>query len=163
MPQPIRLIIAGLDVQEVEDGIRKPILYFQPTPGLPGHEKPAMVLNQTNANMVKLHLGSETNDWIGKQVGLWTDPTIEFKGQLVKGLRIKMPKVEPSFDAQSNANASTAGAGAGALQTQGNRTYPAATEPSTYQQGQDAGLTKEFTQEVQPQVNNDFPGWDEEK
>lgn len=52
-------------------------------------DKP-MVLNSTNIQLLAKACGSdETDDWIGKQVIVYTDPNVSYGGKLVGGLRIK--------------------------------------------------------------------------
>ena len=49
-----------------------------------------MIVNPTNWDLVELFLGSEdTDNWIGKTLLLWSDPTISYKGKLTGGLRFK--------------------------------------------------------------------------
>lgn len=51
-----------------------------------------MVLNTTNAQLIALVTGSEeTNDWIGKKITLYNDPTISFGGRLTGGIRVQVP------------------------------------------------------------------------
>lgn len=61
----------------------KPVMYF--------HElKKGMVLNKTNANLLVHYLGSDdTQAWIGKQVILFDDPSVQFKGELTGGIRVR--------------------------------------------------------------------------
>ncbi len=52
-------------------------------------EKP-MVLNSTNAQLCAQALGSEeTDDWIGKQIVLYDDPSVSYGGKLVGGIRVR--------------------------------------------------------------------------
>jgi len=63
-----------------------------------GPVKP-MVLNKTNAQLIAHVLGSqETDDWIGKTVTLYNDPTISFAGKLTGGIRVmvQQPQTQPS-------------------------------------------------------------------
>jgi hypothetical protein len=55
-------------------------------------EKP-MVLNSTNAQLIAKILGSdETDNWLGKKIVLFNDPSISFGGKLVGGIRVRAPK-----------------------------------------------------------------------
>lgn len=55
-------------------------------------EKP-LVLNITNMNLMASITGSDnSDDWIGKTVVLYDDPTIQYQGKLVGGIRIRAPK-----------------------------------------------------------------------
>ncbi len=52
-------------------------------------DKP-MVLNSTNIQLMEKACGSDdTDDWIGKEIIVYTDPNVSFGGELVGGLRIK--------------------------------------------------------------------------
>jgi hypothetical protein len=56
------------------------------------YEKP-MTLNTTNAQLIAMALGSdETEEWIGKQIVVYNDPTVAMKGKLVGGLRVRASK-----------------------------------------------------------------------
>lgn len=58
-------------------------------------DKP-LVLNSTNAQLCAKALGSEdTEDWTGRKIVLYTDPTIQFQGKVVGGIRIRAVKVKP--------------------------------------------------------------------
>ena len=49
-----------------------------------------MIVNVTNWNLLQNYLGSgDSDDWIGKSILLWNDPTVMFKGEMVGGLRVK--------------------------------------------------------------------------
>lgn len=50
----------------------------------------AMVLNTTNINALAKACGSDdTDDWAGKEVIVYVDPTIAYGGKIVGGLRIR--------------------------------------------------------------------------
>ena len=56
-------------------------------------EKP-MVLNSTNIQLMAQACDSEdSDDWIGRQVIVYSDPNVAYAGKLVGGLRIKKHKV----------------------------------------------------------------------
>lgn len=56
-------------------------------------DKP-MVLNTTNIQlMAKACSSDNTDDWIGKEIIVYTDPNVSFGGELVGGLRIKKAQV----------------------------------------------------------------------
>lgn len=49
-----------------------------------------MVMNSTNLQLCAQALGTdETNDWIGKQIVLYNDQTVQFQGKLIGGIRIR--------------------------------------------------------------------------
>jgi hypothetical protein len=52
-------------------------------------EKP-MVLNTTNAQLCEKFLNSDdTDDWTGKQIVIYDDPSVSFGGKPVGGIRVK--------------------------------------------------------------------------
>lgn len=52
-------------------------------------DKP-MTLNSTNGQIIAALLGSpESDDWAGKKIQLYRDPTISFAGKLVGGIRVR--------------------------------------------------------------------------
>ena len=61
-------------------------------------QKP-LVLNKTNINRLEAACKSDnTDDWTGKQVVLFTDPSVEFGGKLVGGIRVRAPKGQAPDD-----------------------------------------------------------------
>ncbi len=48
-----------------------------------------LVLNKTNGKMLIRKLGDETEDWIGKQIELYTTE-VEFQGETQLGIRIRL-------------------------------------------------------------------------
>lgn len=58
-------------------------------------DKP-MVLNSTNIHVAARVFGSEeTDDWKGKEIVLYTDPSVSFGGQVVGGLRFRGQEKAP--------------------------------------------------------------------
>ncbi len=56
-------------------------------------EKP-MVLNQINMQLIAQITGStRTENWAGKQIVIYNDPTVSFGGRVTGGLRVRAPKV----------------------------------------------------------------------
>ncbi len=53
-----------------------------------GLAKP-MACNSTNLKRLFKYCGSDSDDWPGKKVMVYTDPDVEFKGEIVGGLRIR--------------------------------------------------------------------------
>lgn len=55
-----------------------------------------MVLNRINAQLIAQITGSEeTDDWAGKQIVCYNDPTVSFAGKLTGGIRVRAPKLRP--------------------------------------------------------------------
>ena len=58
-------------------------------------QKP-MLLNSTNIKLLEKACGSDdTDDWIGKEVVVYTDESVSFGGQIVGGLRIRRQEPAP--------------------------------------------------------------------
>lgn len=73
-------------------------------------DKP-MILNGTNIQLLEKACGSDdTDDWIGKEVIVYTDESVSFGGQVVGGLRIRRQEVAPTRKAHATA-ASDGGTG----------------------------------------------------
>lgn len=59
-------------------------------------DKP-MILNGTNIQLLEKACGSDdTDDWIGKEVIVYTDESVSFGGQVVGGLRIRRQEIAPT-------------------------------------------------------------------
>jgi hypothetical protein len=59
-----------------------------------------MVMNSTNLQLCAQALGSDDTDhWVGKQVVLYNDPSVQFQGKLIGGIRIRAPKKRPGTPA----------------------------------------------------------------
>lgn len=61
------------------------VLYFNET-------DKGMVLNPTNGQLIAQFLGEHTDLWIGRQIVLYNDPTIQFQGRLTGGIRVRAPR-----------------------------------------------------------------------
>ena len=56
----------------------------------------AMVLNKTNIKIAEKVFGSDdTDNWIGKEIVIYTDDNVTFGGELVGGLRFKGQEKAP--------------------------------------------------------------------
>ena len=66
-----------------EDGIDKPVMYFQ------GKEK-GLVVNKTNWNRVAYLYGDESDDWAGREIILAAE-LVEYQGKTVEGTRVRPP------------------------------------------------------------------------
>lgn len=68
----------------------------------------SMVLNVTNLKRLAKALGDDTEDWMGKTVELYTDPDIEFGGNVVGGLRLRglrRTATKPTHKSEDEVNA----------------------------------------------------------
>jgi hypothetical protein len=89
IPEPTTVTITSSKSVTFEDDDKEKLaLYFEEL------EK-GMICNATNINLLIALLGSdETDDWVGKQVTLYVDPTIMFGGKKVGGIRIRSASPE---------------------------------------------------------------------
>ena len=64
-----------------------------------------MLLNSTNIKLLEKACGSDDSDnWIGKEVILYTDDSVSFGGQVVGGLRIRKQQAAPARKAPTQAH-----------------------------------------------------------
>jgi hypothetical protein len=76
--------VAQENIGNDEDQRSKPVMYFKNgSKGLP--------LNGTNWDALAAVFGDESDGWIGKQVILWVDPAVRFRGKPTPGIRFKSP------------------------------------------------------------------------
>lgn len=57
-------------------------------------DKP-LVLNSTNGQLIAVITGQDTDierNWVGARIVLYNDPTIQFSGRIVGGIRVRAPK-----------------------------------------------------------------------
>ena len=83
-------VIENCQMEELRDGERKPVLYFQ-------NKKKGMVVNRINWDNLSLLYGEDSDDWIGKEILIYTERT-SFQGKTTLGLRVRGPKhiVQPA-------------------------------------------------------------------
>ena len=63
-----------------------------------------MVLNLTNGKLIAMVTGSdETDEWVGKKITLWNDPTVSFGDKMTGGIRVRLPQEAPQ-EAQMSEN-----------------------------------------------------------
>ena len=85
LPKPILLTIAGVSTTKMEDQERL-VLHF-------ANEERSLLCNKTNLQLLSHFMGStETDNWTGKQIVLYNDPTIMFSGKMVGGIRVRLPQ-----------------------------------------------------------------------
>lgn len=62
-----------------------------------------MALNSTNAQLIaQVAQSEETDDWPGKKIVLYSDPSISFGGKLVGGIRVRAPRNQPPKPMMAN-------------------------------------------------------------
>lgn len=55
-------------------------------------DKP-LVLNSTNIQLCEqMFMSGDTDDWIGKKIVLYTDPSVMYAGKVIGGIRVRAPK-----------------------------------------------------------------------
>lgn len=65
-----------------------------------------LVLNWTNIQLAAQICGSEdTDDWTGKAIQLYEDPSISFGGKIVGGVRLRKPPAGSQYEADAKADA----------------------------------------------------------
>lgn len=77
------VVIATVETKEFDDG-NKLLLTFQ-------GKKKGLVANKTNASRIALLYGDETDDWIGKEIVLYTD-IVDFQGKPTEAIRVRGTK-----------------------------------------------------------------------
>lgn len=82
--QPRQLTIAGLTLETMPDGARKPALSFS-------GEGQKLVLNKTNTQMLAAVLGNETNAWTGRTIECFADKA-SMQGRIVDCIRVRVPQ-----------------------------------------------------------------------
>jgi hypothetical protein len=94
VPDPVIVTVVGVKQVNVAKDDAEPemkwAIKFQE------FERP-MVLNSTNLHVAAKVLGSDdTDDWKGKEIILYTDPTVSFGGQVTGGLRFRGQEKAPT-------------------------------------------------------------------
>jgi hypothetical protein len=82
---PLQLVIKSVEEGEVQgDGQKekKPILFAR------NHDK-GLILNNTNWDTLEAAYGEDSDDWTGKKIEVYFDPTISFGGKKTGGLRVR--------------------------------------------------------------------------
>lgn len=54
-----------------------------------------LLLNTTNVNNIAAFLGSETDNWVGQQIVLFS-AYVDFQGKTVEAIRIRAPRMAPA-------------------------------------------------------------------
>jgi hypothetical protein len=68
----------------------KYVLYFKERDFKP------MVLNVLNRRRIIAVYGDESDDWTGRAIEIYVDPNVEMGGEIVGGIRVKIPASPPS-------------------------------------------------------------------
>lgn len=94
------VIIASVEMKKFDSG-NKLVITFE-------GKKKALVCNKTNANRIAYAFGTNTDNWIGQEVTLFTD-LVDFQGKAVEAIRVRAKK--PAAPAPTQRAAVTAGEG----------------------------------------------------
>ena len=98
VPSPILVTIANVTAEKLKSAKgeqQKFILHF--TAGKP------MVLNPLNRGRLIRAYGDESDHWRGKPVEVYVDPDVEMGGEIVGGIRLRIPKAPPAVVTQTAA------------------------------------------------------------
>ena len=79
----VPVIISAVDMEKFDEG-EKPVAMFE-------KKAKGMVLNKTNSMTIAAAYGPETDNWIGKEVILYSQ-MVNFQGQMTPALRIEIPQ-----------------------------------------------------------------------
>ncbi len=79
--RPVRVRMNYVKIEKIGDD-EKPVLYFI------GKEK-ALALNKTNANVIALMYGDDTDNWAGGEIEIYPTET-DFQGKRVDAIRVRM-------------------------------------------------------------------------
>jgi hypothetical protein len=82
--QNINVTMSHVDMEDVGDTDKKPVLYFN------GKEK-GCVLNKTNSKVITQAYGDDTEAWRGKPLILYP-AMVDFRGDMVEAIRVRIPK-----------------------------------------------------------------------
>lgn len=93
VPDPVIVTIRGVkQVNVAKEGEAPEMKWII---GFTEFSKP-MVLNSTNLHVAAKVLGSDdTDDWKNREIILYTDPNVSFKGEVVGGLRFRGQEKAP--------------------------------------------------------------------
>jgi len=81
--QEITVVIDKIDMKKFDNG-NKLIITFQ-------GKKKCLVCNKTNANRIAFAYGTNTDNWIGREITLYTD-IVDFQGQMREAIRVRAKK-----------------------------------------------------------------------
>lgn len=79
----IRVTIANIFSEAMQDGKSKPIVYFK-------NAKKGLVLNRTNAATIAMAYGDDTDAWLGADIELFPQ-AVPFQGQMQPAIRVRVP------------------------------------------------------------------------
>lgn len=90
------VVIATVEMKKFDNG-NKLVITFQ-------GKKKALICNKTNANRIAFAHGTNTDNWIGKEIQLYTD-LVDFQGKATEAIRVRpAPKRQPAPQPNGNGN-----------------------------------------------------------
>ncbi len=88
------VVIESVTVKDFDDG-DKFLITFQ-------NRKKGLIANKTNSKRIAMLYGDETDDWVGKEIVLYTD-MVDFQGKTVEAIRVRGPvKITSGPQPQAN-------------------------------------------------------------
>jgi hypothetical protein len=86
-PEVFTIDSVEMDDVQTEDGKteEKPIIYFTDDGSKP------LILNRTNAEYLAESFGQDSEEWGGKVIELYIDPSVSFGKKRIGGIRVRTP------------------------------------------------------------------------
>lgn len=78
--------ISNVEMKKFDNG-NKLVISFE-------GKKKTLVCNKTNANRIAYAFGTNTDNWIGREITLFTD-LVDFQGNTVEAIRVRAKKEAP--------------------------------------------------------------------
>lgn len=88
-PQPRIVTINRLEMQKMNDGTEKPVLFFNEL-------EHGLVMNKTNANRIAEFLGENYQGWPQRQVELYME-MVDFQGKRTPAIRARAPQMQHGY------------------------------------------------------------------
>lgn len=87
LEKPVLATISGASIEAIgEEKESKLVIHFK-------EDIKSLVANKTNLQlMAALFQSDDTDNWLGRKIVLYNDPTIMFGGKVVGGVRVRMPQ-----------------------------------------------------------------------
>ena len=79
------LTVESVSIEEMRDGKEKMCIHWT-------QDKLPWLLNRTNIKRLQAMFGDDTETWLRQEITLYNDPDVEFMGEVVGGLRVRVEK-----------------------------------------------------------------------
>jgi hypothetical protein len=89
---PMTLTIASHKMAEMQDGNRKPAIYFE-------EDDRGLILNKTNGNTIAAAYGDDMLDWNGQRIQLISVP-VDMQGKTVDAIRVRVRQAKAAAKPQ---------------------------------------------------------------